>query len=50
MSFGNLSRELYASHIASLGRDARVDRAAQVVDRAAGTHVVASSGGRREAA
>jgi 3-hydroxyisobutyrate dehydrogenase len=50
MSFGNLSRELYESHIAALGRDAHVDRAAQVVDRAAGTHVAASAGGgRREA-
>jgi 3-hydroxyisobutyrate dehydrogenase len=40
MLFGNLARELYQLHISELGYDTKVDRAAQTVDRLAGTQVV----------
>jgi 3-hydroxyisobutyrate dehydrogenase len=40
MFFGNLTRELYQLYAAEMGRDAKVDTAALVVDRLASTHVV----------
>jgi 3-hydroxyisobutyrate dehydrogenase len=40
MFFGSLTRELYQTYISELGCDAKVDRAARVVDRLAGTRVV----------
>jgi 3-hydroxyisobutyrate dehydrogenase len=40
MFFGNLARELYATYVSEMGYDAKVDMAAVVVDRRAGTHVV----------
>jgi len=40
MFFGNLTRELYQLCISERGREAKVDTAALVVDRLAGTHVV----------
>jgi 3-hydroxyisobutyrate dehydrogenase len=38
---GSLARELYQSYIAELGRDAQVDMAALVIQRLAGTQIVA---------
>jgi 3-hydroxyisobutyrate dehydrogenase len=43
MFFGNLTRELYQLCISELGRDAKVDTAALVVDRLARTQVVPPS-------
>ncbi len=40
MFFGNLTRELYQTCIAEMGRDAQVDTVGQVYDRLAGTQVV----------
>ena len=45
MFFGNLTRELYGLYAAEMGRDAKVDSAALVVDRLASTHVVPSPHG-----
>ena len=46
MFFGNLTRELYQLCAAEMGRDAKVDTAALVVDRLASTHVVPPRSGR----
>lgn len=43
MFFGNLTRELYQACIRLEGAEAKVDRAALVIDRLAGTHVVPTS-------
>jgi 3-hydroxyisobutyrate dehydrogenase len=43
MFFGNLTREIYQLCITEMGGDAKVDTAALVVDRLAGTHVVAQA-------
>ena len=40
MFFGNLTRELYQMYVNELGADAKVDTAALVVDRLAGTEVI----------
>jgi 3-hydroxyisobutyrate dehydrogenase len=40
MFLGNLARELYQMHINEMGYDTKVDAAALVVDRWAGTHLV----------
>jgi 3-hydroxyisobutyrate dehydrogenase len=40
MFLGNLARELYQVHINEMGYDTKVDSAALVVDRQAGTHLV----------
>jgi 3-hydroxyisobutyrate dehydrogenase len=43
--FGALTRELYQSYAAELGRDAQVDTAALVIQRLAGTQIVPPSDG-----
>jgi 3-hydroxyisobutyrate dehydrogenase-like beta-hydroxyacid dehydrogenase len=40
MFFGNLTRELYQTCISEMGQDAKVDTAALVIDRLAGTSMV----------
>ena len=42
--YGNLTREIYESFINELGATAKVDRAAVIVDRVSGSHVVPIKG------